>query len=117
MLEREPTLLLKDSDSDSDDDDKKKKRRKEIIRKIAGYILQYHGLTEAYTARELATNSTFPTALKAHDGSYGGLHRRIKVEKSLVPPCECAACCFPPTRPSAHPPIRPSTRTAIHGAH
>ncbi|GFZ50740.1 hypothetical protein JCM24511_08498 [Saitozyma sp. JCM 24511] len=88
-LEREPTLLLKEQDSDSDSDssdDDKKKRRKEILRKIAGYILQYHGLTEAYTARELATNSTFPTALKAHDGSYGGLHRRIKVEKSLVPP-------------------------------
>lgn len=76
---------------DDDDDDEKKKRRKEIFRKIAGYVLMYHGLEKAYTAQELAQNSTFPTALKAHDGSYGGLHRRIKVEKTLLPPSKPVA--------------------------
>jgi len=68
---------------DHDHDDKKKK---EIIKYIIGKVLQYHGLTKAYTAQEIAENSTIPTALKADDGSYGGLHRRIKVEKQLLPP-------------------------------
>jgi hypothetical protein len=44
------------------------------------------------------------------------LHRRIKVEKSLVPPCKW--CCFPPNRPSSHPPIlplapRPNSHTGV----
>lgn len=72
---------------DHDHDDKKKK---EIIKYIIGKVLQYHGLTKAYTAQEIAENSTIPTALKADDGSYGGLHRRIKVEKQLLPPGKLA---------------------------
>lgn len=96
FLDQNPSLLDEDHDhhghhghgGDSDED---KKRRKEIFRKIAGYVLMYHGLQKPYTAQELAQNSTFPTALKAHDGSYGGLHRRIKVEKTLLPPSRSSA--------------------------
>ncbi|OCF59699.1 hypothetical protein L486_02371 [Kwoniella mangroviensis CBS 10435] len=92
-LESEPSLLAADEDDhhhhhhhDDDDDPEKRKRRKEIFRKIAGKVLQYHGLTKAYTAQELAQNSTIATALKAEDGSYGGLHRRIRIDKHFVPP-------------------------------
>ncbi|OCF39311.1 hypothetical protein I317_06893 [Kwoniella heveanensis CBS 569] len=93
VLENEPSLLSVDEDDDNhhhhhdgDDDPDKKKRRKEIFRKIAGKVLQYHGLTKPYTAQELAQNSTIATALRAEDGSYGGLHRRIRIDKHLVPP-------------------------------
>ncbi|WVQ93825.1 hypothetical protein IAU59_000903 [Kwoniella sp. CBS 9459] len=99
VLENEPSLLSvddRDHDHDHDhrkhhhhgggDDDDKKKRRKEIFRKIAGKVLQYHGLTKPYTAQELAQNSTIATALRAEDGSFGGLHRRIRIDKHLVPP-------------------------------
>ncbi|WWC58086.1 uncharacterized protein I303_100621 [Kwoniella dejecticola CBS 10117] len=91
-LEAEPSLLAEDEDHKhhghhgDDDDPEKKKRRKEIFRKIAGKVLQYHGLTKAYTAQELAQNSTIATALKAEDGSFGGLHRRIRIDKHFVPP-------------------------------
>ena len=74
--------LMSDDDDESDDD----KRKKEIFRYIAGQVLKYHGLPKAYTASELAQNSTLATALKADDGSLGGLHRRIRIEKTLVPP-------------------------------
>ncbi|WRT63681.1 uncharacterized protein IL334_000604 [Kwoniella shivajii] len=93
VLEAEPSLLESDENRHhhhhhhgDDDDPEKKKRRKEIFRKIAGKVLQYHGLTKAYTAQELAQNSTVATALKADDGSYGGLQRRIRIVKSFVPP-------------------------------
>ncbi|WWC85777.1 uncharacterized protein L201_000643 [Kwoniella dendrophila CBS 6074] len=91
-LEAEPSLLAADEDHHhhhhhgDDDDPEKRKRRKEIFRKIAGKVLQYHGLTKAYTVQELAQNSTVATALKAEDGSYGGLHRRIRINKQFVPP-------------------------------
>ena len=50
-------------------------------------ILGYHVIkTEPYTAAKLAENSTVATALKAEDGSFAGLHRRIKIVKELVPP-------------------------------
>lgn len=74
-----------------DDDDKKKKKRKEIFKFIAAKVLAYHGLPKAYTAAKISQNSTFETGLKAEDGSYAGLHRRVRVEKTLVPPCELCA--------------------------
>lgn len=69
-----------------DKDDDKDKKRKEIFKFIAAKVLAYHGLPKAYTASQLAQNSTFETGLKAEDGSYAGLHRRVRVEKSLLPP-------------------------------
>ena len=82
-LDANPSLMIA-----KDDDDDKKKRRRKIFKKIAEKVLEYHGLTKAYTAQELAQNSTLPTALKAEDGSFGGLHRRIRIVKTFVPPCE-----------------------------
>ena len=79
---------------DGDDDDKKK-RRKEIFKKIAAKVLAYHGLPTALTASEVAQNSTLVTGLKAEDGSYAGLHRRVRVEKTLVPPCTSLSLPFP----------------------
>jgi len=70
-----------------DDDDEKKKRRREIFRKIVGYVLKYHGLMDAYTAKDLAGNNTFETALETKDGAFGGLNQRVRVEKSVLPPC------------------------------
>ncbi|KAK8845448.1 hypothetical protein IAR55_006161 [Kwoniella newhampshirensis] len=88
VLERDPSLTAADEGNhdDDDDDDDKKKKRKEIFKFIAGKVLQYHGLTKAYTVSELAQNSTIETALKADDGSYASLPRRIRIEKSFVPP-------------------------------
>jgi len=69
-----------------DDDDEKKKRRREIFRKIVGFVLKYHGLPHAYTAKDLAGNNTFETALETKDGAFGGLNQRVRVEKSVLPP-------------------------------
>lgn len=71
-----------------DDDDDKKKHRKEVFKFIVGEVLKYHGLSKIYTATELAENNTVATVLKARDGSFGGQHRRIRIEKSLLPPSE-----------------------------
>jgi hypothetical protein len=79
-----PTFDILGSD---DDDDEKKKRRREIFRKIVGYVLKYHGLMDAYTAKDLAGNNTFETALETKDGAFGGLNQRVRVEKSVLPPC------------------------------
>jgi hypothetical protein len=96
-IESDPSLTaLEDNDDhhhhpghghggDSDED---KKRRREIFRFIAGMVLRYHGLKKAHTIQELAENSTWPTALESKFGANGGLPQRIRVEKSLVPPCE-----------------------------
>nr|ODN92597.1 hypothetical protein L203_00876 [Cryptococcus depauperatus CBS 7841] len=84
FMDKEPTLIA--ADDDDDDDDKDKRHKKEVIRKIAGKILAYHGLPKAYTVQELGQNSTFETGLKAEDGSYDGLHRRVRIVKELVPP-------------------------------
>ncbi|KAL7418886.1 hypothetical protein Q5752_006570 [Cryptotrichosporon argae] len=82
-----PTFSLAGVDSgDDDNDDKDHQHRIELLRKLAYDVLKYHGIPKAYTAQELAQNSTIATALKAHDGSYAGLHRRIRIEKSIVPP-------------------------------
>lgn len=69
---------------DKDDDDKK---RRKIFQYIVKKILQYHSIPkDVLSASELAQNSTVATACKADDGSFAGLHRRIKIEKTLVPP-------------------------------
>lgn len=92
LLDRQPTYLLNDDHhhhhGHGDDDDKDKKRKREIFKKIAAKVLAYHGLPKAYTVAEIAQNSTLETALRAEDGSYGGLRRRVRVEKSLLPPCK-----------------------------
>jgi hypothetical protein len=75
-----------DEKHDGDDDDDKKKKRREIFRYIVKKVLEYHVLPHPMTAAELAENSTVATACKADDGSFAGLHRRIKIEKQLVPP-------------------------------
>lgn len=90
LLAREPSFLAVDEHhhhGHGGKDDEDKKRKREIFKKIAAKVLAYHGLPKAYLASEIAQNSTLETALKAEDGSYGGLHRRIRVEKSLLPPC------------------------------
>ncbi|KJE05777.1 hypothetical protein I311_00503 [Cryptococcus gattii NT-10] len=84
IIEREPALVS--GDDDNDDDDEEKKRKKEILRKIIGKVLAYHGLPKAYSVQQLSQNSTVETTLKAEDGSYAGLHRRVRIEKCLVPP-------------------------------
>jgi len=42
---------------------------------------------DAYTAKDLAGNNTFETALETKDGAFGGLNQRVRVEKSVLPPC------------------------------
>ncbi|ORX34664.1 hypothetical protein BD324DRAFT_634413 [Kockovaella imperatae] len=87
LLENEPSLMItSDDDGDDDDDDDEKKRRRELFRKLAKKVLQYHGLSEALSAADISERSTLASALWASDGSYGGLQRRIKVKKTLIPP-------------------------------
>lgn len=81
LLESDPSLTV----TSSEDDDKKKHRR-EVFKFIASKVLRYHGLPEALTAKEIANNVTLATALKADDGSFGGLQRRIRVFSQLIPP-------------------------------
>ncbi|KAJ9119632.1 hypothetical protein QFC22_003341 [Naganishia vaughanmartiniae] len=69
-----------------DDDDEKKRRRKEIFKFIVGQVLKYHGLPEALTASELASNNSVATALIPKFGANDGQPLRLRVEKQLVPP-------------------------------
>ena len=83
LLDTDPAFTSLDEDKPDDDE---KKRRREMIRKLVGKVLAYHGLPEALTAVDVAKNSTLATALTASDGSYAGLQRRVKVKKTLIPP-------------------------------
>jgi hypothetical protein len=83
FLERNPSYESPHHHHGDSDEDK---RKKQIFKEILKRVLQYHGLERALSATELAQNSTVATALKADFGSFGGLHRRIKIEKSFVPP-------------------------------
>lgn len=67
-------------------DDKDKKRRRRIFKKIAHAVLKYHMLPQGHSDQSLAQNSTMATMLKPHDGSADGLHRRIHIEKQVLPP-------------------------------
>ena len=87
-LEADPSL----SAADADDDDERKKRRRRMFKFIAAKVLRYHGLPEALTAKEIAQNVTLATALKAEDGSYGGMYRRLRVERQFIPPGETHVC-------------------------
>lgn len=49
-------------------------------------MLKYHILPQGHSAQSLAQNSTMATALKPHDGSADGFHRRIHIEKQALPP-------------------------------
>jgi len=83
ILEAEPALMTFDENEDPE-----KRRRRKMYKFIASKVLQYHALDDEYTAREIAHNVTIPTVLKAIDGSFGGLQRRIRVVKTFVPPCK-----------------------------
>ena len=89
LLESDPTLTASDNGDDEDDE---KKHRREMIRKFVGKILMYHAVPHELDAVHVAENSTLETVLTAEDGSFGGLARRIKVKKSLLPPCELCPC-------------------------
>ncbi|WVQ80369.1 hypothetical protein IAT38_002474 [Cryptococcus sp. DSM 104549] len=87
LLERDPSLTATHHHGDHDgDSDKDKERRKKIFREITGKILQYHGLHKPYTVQELGQNSTLETVLRSDDGTLDGLHRRVRIDKSFVPP-------------------------------
>ena len=72
--------------NDGDDKDEDKKKKIKFFKYIVTKILQYHVLPADHSAVDLAKNSTVATILQAKDGTYGDLHRRIKVEKKLLPP-------------------------------
>ena len=65
----------------NDDDDEEKKKR---FKKILHALLQYHTLPAAIGKPGLYANSTYETALEAHDGSYDGQPRRISVLTGLL---------------------------------
>jgi uncharacterized surface protein with fasciclin (FAS1) repeats len=71
-------------DDDDDDDDKERKRR--LFKTILHQVLLYHLLPYDTTSTRLGLNSTVETALVANDGSFDGQPRRLKIEKTLVPP-------------------------------
>jgi hypothetical protein len=62
------------------DEDEKKKRFKKILRAL----LKYHTLPTAVPRYGLYVNSTYETALEAHDGSFGSQPRRILVAGDLI---------------------------------
>ncbi|GJE97068.1 FAS1 domain-containing protein [Phanerochaete sordida] len=64
----------------SDDDDDKERKHK-IIKKIVTAVLQYHVLPGELSAHELAKNTTYPTALTLHEGSFAGQPLRLRVEQ------------------------------------
>jgi hypothetical protein len=63
-----------------EEDEEKKKRFKKILRAL----LKYHTLPTAIPRYGLYVNSTYETALEAHDGSFGGQARRILVIGDLI---------------------------------
>ncbi|EKD05196.1 hypothetical protein A1Q2_00426 [Trichosporon asahii var. asahii CBS 8904] len=67
-------------------DDKDKKRKKEIFKKIAHYVLQYHVLAQDFDEQALAQNSTIATTLRGPAGGSAGHKLRLHIEKHLVPP-------------------------------
>lgn len=71
---------LQAADDDDDDDEEKKKRFKKILRAL----LKYHTLPTGISKYGLHLNSTYETALEAHDGSFGGQARRILVSGDLI---------------------------------
>lgn len=64
-----------------DGSDEDKERRKKIIKKIITAVLAYHILPAELPAKELAKNTTFPTALKLEDGSFHSEPLRLRVEQ------------------------------------
>jgi len=69
-----------------DDDDKNRNRNKKIFGQALHEVLMYHMLPYEVKTTTLGTNSTVETALKARDGSFDSKHRRIKVERTVMPP-------------------------------
>jgi hypothetical protein len=63
-----------------EEDEEKKKRCKKRLRAL----LKYHTLPTAIPRYGLYVNSTYETALEAHDGSFGGQARRILVVGDLI---------------------------------
>lgn len=62
-------------DNDSDD----KERKKKIIKAIVTAVLKYHILPGELSAETLATNNTYSTGLKLHEGSLDGESFRVRV--------------------------------------
>jgi len=67
-------------------DDKDTERKKKILKEILHQVLLYHALPYDVTTTQLGANSTVATALKANDGSFDGQLRRIKIDRTTVPP-------------------------------
>lgn len=65
-----------------EEDEEKKKRFKKILR----FLLKYHTLPAAVPRYGLYVNTTYETALKVHDGSFGGQARRILVSGEIIGP-------------------------------
>ncbi|GMK59405.1 hypothetical protein CspeluHIS016_0800110 [Cutaneotrichosporon spelunceum] len=80
-LDEEPQLLDKDDGGDGG-----RKKRREMLRRFARAVLQYHLLPDSHDIASLARNSTMATCLVPHDGSADGLARRIHIDKELLPP-------------------------------
>ena len=95
LIESDLTLTASNAPGGDGDDDDKKSRRRELIRKLVGKVLMYHAVPLELDAVHVGENSTLETVLTAEDGSFGGLARRIKVKKSLLPPCESPLLCKP----------------------
>jgi uncharacterized surface protein with fasciclin (FAS1) repeats len=85
-LDSYPPILDLYDELDNKDEKKGEKRRRKILKKIAHAVLQYHILPHDHSALSLAKNSTVATQLHPHDGSSGGMARRIHLQKQLLPP-------------------------------
>lgn len=70
----------------NDGGDKDDERKKKIFKIILGEILKYHGLPEALSAGDLASNRTVATVLVPKFGTNDEQPLRIRTEKKLVPP-------------------------------
>jgi hypothetical protein len=73
--------LIPDDDAAEwhDDDDKRKKFFKHLVHAV----LSYSTLPVALNGTEIGANLTYPTLLKAHDHSYGGEARRVRISAPI----------------------------------
>jgi hypothetical protein len=53
--------------------------KKKLVKKILRQVLSYHILPSHIDRDGLASNASFPTILKASDGSFHGQTRRIRM--------------------------------------
>ena len=62
-----------------DDDNDDNERKKKIIKAIVTAVLKYHILPGELSAETLATNNTYSTGLKTHEGSLDGESFRVRI--------------------------------------